>query len=158
MKYEQEIEKYVEYRNELGKVYEVSKLREDASTLVIFVSLPMLMLSLGGIWIAEMSSYASIYETIFKVLIVLFTMMFLGSIVALLVSEINYNKEVKEVEINKEVSDEIEQLTSGLSADGEYNMLNKVLIKEGSQKRVYLTKGRNLKLVDWDFIDSKENE
>ena len=158
MKYEQEIEKYVEYRNELGKLYEVSKMTEDASTLVIFVSLPMLMLSLGGIWLAEASTHASIYGTIFNVLIVLFTIMFLGSIVILLGSEIKYNKEVKAVESNKEVSDEIEQLTSGLNVDGEYNMLNKVLIKEGSQKRVYLTKSRNLKLVDWDFIDSKENE
>lgn len=45
-----------------------------------------------------------------------------------------------------------------LITKGECNMLNKVLIKEGSQKRVYVTKGSNLKLVDWDFIDSKENE
>ena len=158
MKYEQEIEKYVEYRNKLGKLNEDSKIMEKVTTFAMFMSIPMFMLSLGGMWLAEMSSYESIYKAIFMVLMALFTVMFLGSIVTLLVSGYKYNKGVKEVESNKEVSDEIEQITSGLNADGESIMLNKVLIKEGSQKRVYSTKGRNLKLVDWDFIYSKENE
>lgn len=149
MKYEQEIEKYVEYRNELGKLNEDSKLREDASTLVIFVSLPMLMLSLGGIWLAEASIHTSIYVTIFKVLIVLFTVMFLGSIVTLLGSEIKYNKEVKEVESNKEVSDEIGQLTSGLSKRAVVQILNEHLETIESTKKVYITNDRKLKMVDF---------
>lgn len=149
MKYEQEIEKYVEYRNELGKVYEDSKLWEDASTLVIFFSLPLLMLSFGGMLLAEASIYASVYDTIFKVLIVFFTIMFLGSIVTLLVSEIKYNKEVKEVERNKEVSDEIEQLTSGLSKRTVVQILNEHLETIESTKKVYITNDRKLKMVDF---------
>lgn len=142
---EKDIEKYIHYVNEKVSLEEEKERNEWLAIPLILLATTFtgLVLTLIGLW-AKMK-----IETGLVILVSVFIVTLIVSLFILHMAEKRFENKMIELEGNKEVSGEIVEVVKGLNKRANVQILNEHLETIESTKKVYITKDRKLKMVDF---------
>lgn len=145
---EKDIEKYIHYANDKVSLEEEKERNE-------WLPLPLILGSITLTGVALMLIDLGVkmkFETVFGILVSVFIITTIVSLFILYKMDKVFENKNIDLEGNKEVSGEIVEVVNGLNKRTIVQILNNHLETIDSTKKVYITKDRKLKMVDFKAL------
>lgn len=145
---EKDIEKYIHYSNDKVSLEEEKERNE-------WMPLPLILGAITLTGVALMLVGLGVKMKIETGIVILLSVFVIATIVSLFIlykADKRFENKILELKGNKEVSGEIEEMVNGLNKRTIVQILNEHLETIDSTKKVYITKDRKLKMVDFKAL------